>query len=653
MARKDYTYPHVNITTRALQRRTPVVAESSATTLLAPFTCDRGPENELVPIDTMADFISTFGELDYSIPDQRQILNMGRWIAGGGRLLACRITDINKKYTSEAERQAAKAIGETARKNGYSVKITARYSGEFYNGLEINFVQQTNNSYDVSVVKDGVAIERFRNKRVEDFYTIENASQYIGEIAIIDYTEDNVSGVEVESFGTPKFEIGKVVLSGGKNVNDNILFGTPKETSGEVLGQGRIGENELIPYMTYTESIYEAIKNELTVDVEIESNNSIIHIVNGAIKYITVNAGGDNEETYRVKRILETGENPDLYVFGTEVWYYQNAGSWYISDEEPAESEYKKQCYAPFVIEYVEVEEVTEDDYDSMLESSLREILKQPLETPFDVMLDCGYPLSVKKDLRRLFTEDSGDFPKRDDAFLYLSDCVILGNGRRNRSSADLSPDRYSDLGTISDGTNVAVINHYHKVKDIYSAVSGKEVFVPSTYFLAYLIPYYDMIDGPQWPVSGQTRGVIQNSLWIDHIPSNSEKQENYENHLNYIEKDSRGMYIMSQLTNTSQDTALKFINNSRALLKMKKELTLIARRYLHEFNDRITKTNIYNALNSYLANWIQNRTLSFGSIGLYDYTQNEALTNEELLITLDIKFTGTIEIISFDITVE
>ena len=161
------------------------------------------------------------------------------------------------------------------------------------------------------------------------------------------------------------------------------------------------------------------------------------------------------------------------------------------------------------------------------------------------------------------------------------------------------------------------------------------------------------MIDGPQWPVSGQTRGVIQNSLWIDHIPSNSEKQENYENHLNYIEKDSRGMYIMSQLTNTSQDTALKFINNSRALLKMKKELTLIARRYLHEFNDRITKTNIYNALNSYLANWIQNRTLSFGSIGLYDYTQNEALTNEELLITLDIKFTGTIEIISFDITVE
>lgn len=668
MATKDYTYPHVNITTRALQRRTPVVAESTATTLLAPFTCDRGPENVLVPIDTMADFVSTFGELDYSIPDQRQILNIGRWIAGGGRVLACRITDYElvKEMVKESQNsnkyvetgnfipkdgtKARKATGSTrklykesgADRLGYEVKITAKYSGKYYNDMIIKFELQNNGTYDITVVKDGLAIERFRNKHAEDFYTIESTSQYIGDIVISKYKEvieTSGSGnsatqttsivyldIDVDNFDSAKnFEIGKIKLAGGDNVDDDILFGYhPASDSAEAVDVVSI--NDAIGH-----ELYEALARGTKETIEV-NDTTVIYVDGGKITYIGV-LSGNTFIKHSVKKIYTIGKDSDGQATESELATIPDRSAFYIR--------------------YITTEAVSTNDYVSELAKRLRVILKQPLETPFDVMLDCGYPISVKKALRSLFTEDEGDLPQRHDAFLYLSDCTIFGNGRRNRSALDLIANQNSELSPISDGDNVAVITHYTKVKDIYSAESGKEVFVPTTYYLAYSIPYYDRVDGPQWPVAGQTRGVINNALWIDHIPANKEKQDYYDAHVNYIEKDSRGMYIMSQLTNTSQDTALKFINNSRALLKIKKELTLIARRYLHEFNDRITKTNIYNALNSYLANWIQNRTLSFGVIGLYDYTQNEALTNEELLITLDVKFTGTIEVISLEITVE
>src|SRR5574344_2057274 len=84
----SYTYPHVGITTKALPRRTVAAATSTATTLLAPFMCDRGPTDQLVAIDTMEQLTRNFGSLDYSLPYQRQILNIGKWISAGGRVLA-------------------------------------------------------------------------------------------------------------------------------------------------------------------------------------------------------------------------------------------------------------------------------------------------------------------------------------------------------------------------------------------------------------------------------------------------------------------------------------------------------------------------------------------------------------------------------------
>ena len=69
-------HPRVQITTQALQRRRATVARSTATRLLAPFICSKGPENEIVEIDNLSDFTEMFGGLSYTTPGQEQILNM-------------------------------------------------------------------------------------------------------------------------------------------------------------------------------------------------------------------------------------------------------------------------------------------------------------------------------------------------------------------------------------------------------------------------------------------------------------------------------------------------------------------------------------------------------------------------------------------------
>jgi hypothetical protein len=55
------------------------------------------------------------------------------------------------------------------------------------------------------------------------------------------------------------------------------------------------------------------------------------------------------------------------------------------------------------------------------------------------------------------------------------------------------------------------------------------------------------------------------------------------------------------------------------------------------------------NVLNRYLNNWISNRTLSYAEA----MVNKNPYSDEAVDVTLVIKFTGTIEVISVDITIE
>jgi hypothetical protein len=262
------------------------------------------------------------------------------------------------------------------------------------------------------------------------------------------------------------------------------------------------------------------------------------------------------------------------------------------------------------------------------------------LEYPIDMILDSGFALTTKQAI--------ADF---------TSELPITGKLYSNkRSDITVLFDRFDFSGVnFKDGIAAAVtttsLNHaeYSQKLTISDVISGKDIWVTPTYFLASLIPANDRVFGIQFPTAGLTRGVLTGVKGIDKNPTEAEKTINYTNRINYIEKDSRGHYFMSQSTKEDQNTSLRFLNNVRVVNRMVRELENLGRDYLFEFNDTATLNNMRNALTRYVNNWIQNRTLNFGTVTV----EKDEFSDERVNVGLNIRFTGTIEIISIDITIE
>jgi hypothetical protein len=269
---------------------------------------------------------------------------------------------------------------------------------------------------------------------------------------------------------------------------------------------------------------------------------------------------------------------------------------------------------------------------DSSIEA--KNTLANKLEYPVDLILDAGLKQSTKQAIV--------DFTKQESDTSLRPDIIAIFDQYDFSSSFE----KGEDTSVSSTSFNHAVYTQKITVSDV---ISGRDIWVTPTYFLASLIPANDRIYGIQWPTAGLTRGILRGIKGLNLNPTEVEKQNFYQNKINYIEKDSRGSYFMSQLTQESRDTALKFLNNARATLKISRELETIGREYLFDFNDSTTLANMRNALNRYLNNWIQNRTLS---LGIVEVAKNE-FSDERVDVTMNIRFTGTIEIISIDITIE
>jgi hypothetical protein len=263
-------------------------------------------------------------------------------------------------------------------------------------------------------------------------------------------------------------------------------------------------------------------------------------------------------------------------------------------------------------------------------------VLGNKLDTSIDVFLDFGLSTAAKEAVATFTTEKEGSIRRHDFMVFFDTKNFIVGED--------------SSLGNL--GWNHAVYDQTLTVNNLLTNGNNEEV--TATYALANLLPFNDRTYGVQWPTAGQTRGVIRGITQVSSNPNDTEKALNYSNRLNYIEKDARGYYFMSQLTRDEASsegyrTALAFVNNARTTLKMVKELEILGRQYLFEFNDSATLKNMSNALNRYVNEWIQKRALSEGNV----IVEKNPFSDEKVDVTLTIKFTGIIEIVSINLVIE
>ena len=269
-----------------------------------------------------------------------------------------------------------------------------------------------------------------------------------------------------------------------------------------------------------------------------------------------------------------------------------------------------------------------------------RDFLENPLPTPIDLLMDAGYPVTVKAAMANFVLSDNADEPgSRPDIRAYID---LYDNEHEKDEIAKELP------SSLPNDENVFYFWQSFTISDAVFA-DGKDMTVGPSYFLSKIIPANDIANGIQFAAAGTRRAELTDVVKMSENPLPDTKETLFNKHINYAEKDSKGYYFMSQRTSSKLNTALSHINCSRVTCRMVHEINALARDYLFEFNDATTLQNMRSVLNKYITNWIANRTLSYGEV---DVAKN-ALSDEAVDVTLNIKFTGTIEVISIKLIIE
>jgi hypothetical protein len=163
--------------------------------------------------------------------------------------------------------------------------------------------------------------------------------------------------------------------------------------------------------------------------------------------------------------------------------------------------------------------------------------------------------------------------------------------------------------------------------------LSGSPVVQPPSHMMIRTIIRSDEVAFPWLAPAGTRRGVVDNATQIGYINAATGEFESlgvrqglrdvlYENRINPITfVPGVGITNFGNKTLTSLSSALDRINVARLVAFIRGRLEVIAKQYLFEPNDQITRNEITNAINSLMIDLVAKR-------GIYDYLVVCDLTN-------------------------
>jgi len=163
--------------------------------------------------------------------------------------------------------------------------------------------------------------------------------------------------------------------------------------------------------------------------------------------------------------------------------------------------------------------------------------------------------------------------------------------------------------------------------------LSGSPVVQPPSHMMIRTIIRSDEVAYPWLAPAGTRRGVVDNATQIGYINAATGEFESlgvrqglrdvlYENRINPITfVPGVGITNFGNKTVTSLDSALNRINVARLVAFIRGRLEVIAKQFLFEPNDQITRNEITNAITSLMIDLVAKR-------GIYDYLVVCDLTN-------------------------
>jgi hypothetical protein len=277
-----------------------------------------------------------------------------------------------------------------------------------------------------------------------------------------------------------------------------------------------------------------------------------------------------------------------------------------------------------------------EDAIKSLLVKAYKGLIDPTLtnkkEILIDMVLDANYDTEVKNAIVQLSTEIRADF-------MSILDTKFTANHQQALT--------YRSNSIPVSSYMVAIFTQDFVVYDEYT---GRDIKVTSPYFLASKIPANDEQYGIQYPFVGPRRGTISGFKKLSWNPTETAKEDLYKKQVNYIEQDPRRTKFGTQLTSQTVVSALSDINNVRALLRIKRDVEILAEDYQFEFADDITLNAFQYNLDATLQKWVSNRACT--SISGTVYQSEYDKVQKTARVKVDIVFNSVIERILIDFVV-
>lgn len=189
--------------------------------------------------------------------------------------------------------------------------------------------------------------------------------------------------------------------------------------------------------------------------------------------------------------------------------------------------------------------------------------------------------------------------------------------------------------------------------------LSGNQVAVPPSHVALRTIVKSDNISYPWLAPAGTRRGLIDNANSIGYVDANSGQFVSigvsqglrdvlYENKINpFTNLPGTGLVVYGQKTIATEPSALDRINVSRLVNYLRNQLNIIARPFVFEPNDPITRNALLAVVNSLLNDLIAKRGIT-DYLSVCDTTNNtpERIARNELYVDVAIQPTKAVEFI-------
>lgn len=264
--------------------------------------------------------------------------------------------------------------------------------------------------------------------------------------------------------------------------------------------------------------------------------------------------------------------------------------------------------------------------------------ITQPNETEIDLVLDADYGLLVKQKII--------DFVQQ-----YRKDCFAILDLNTNNTQADYLDIRLNQLTSMNDNDEleeimvdtrfVALISGDRYVEDSFTK---KNIQVTLTYYLAYIIPNNDKLYGIGKNFVGVNRSVITD--YIDskgsYFPTDPEKEELYNNQINYLTKTYRELYFDSQETTVTKKSAMGEISKARAYLRIERLAKTVCNRTQWEYATEEVYKNLESSIASTLESFVKDGTCEY--IRPRVWADDYAKANKLVYVNVELRFTDIIE---------